>query len=574
MKQRRRLKLPAGLPVFAYLLLYGLLSASFLTRFPFVHSDEAWLAGLSRDMEAAKNLGITESFFDLKPRIPHALKLIFHVLQIGYIRIFGYNIQSLRLLSLTAGLICLFLLCRIGKELGGKWAGAALMVLTSLDTQFIYASHFARQEILLSISLLSCLLILIKCQGRPSSSQAAGLALITGLSTGIHPNSFLCASLCGCVMAGPAACSLAGRIRSLRPGGGPRPTDSPLSCTGQRGDRRFWSRVPAGNPLRLPKAITPLALYIFLTGALASLFVGISFHFDPGFFPGYFRYGEQEFELSSRASHRISQFLYYLQSIFRQESGTYYLPDLRLELILMAICALLLALSWLVLKTSAEKEAGVWRRRTQVLLLAAAGLGAGMVVIGRYNQTSILFFLLLGWAGAVQLFLLFESAGRKTAAWAALAFLLVSGYTQIVPWLRLPDYSFYLGQLELLVPSGARVIANLNTEFYFDQGVLRDYRNLPYLKEPGALENYIQENKIQYILLSDELDYIYENRPYYNVIYGNASFIKDLKAYCLSSCTVAGSFENPLYGPRIISLVNDPQHGAVTVYKVEDKGLR
>ena len=76
------------LPVIIYIIIYALYSASFLTRFPFVHSDEAWLAGLSRDMQAVGSFGVTEQFFDLKPRVPHALKLLFHALQMGYIHVF------------------------------------------------------------------------------------------------------------------------------------------------------------------------------------------------------------------------------------------------------------------------------------------------------------------------------------------------------------------------------------------------------------------------------------------------------------------------------------------------------
>ena len=44
---------------------------------------------------------------------------------------------------------------------------AGLMILVSLDMSFIYASHFARQEILLGISLLSCLFLLLNARVFP-----------------------------------------------------------------------------------------------------------------------------------------------------------------------------------------------------------------------------------------------------------------------------------------------------------------------------------------------------------------------------------------------------------------------
>ncbi len=512
------------IPILIYILFYGLISGAFLTRFPFVHSDEAWLAGLSRDMQTAGGFGVTESFFDLKPRVPHAVRILFHALQTVFIRLFGYEISSVRLLSLAAGLACLLILYYIGKRLGGAWIGAGLMILVSLDMSFIYASHFARQEILLGISLLSCLFLLLKCQGLPSPRQSLCLAALTGISVGIHPNSFLCAAVCGSVM----LCSC------------PRPHNRPL------------------------------ILYTCATGIFAALFIGISFLYDPRFIPNYFLYGEQEFELSRSASGRIAQFLYYFKSIFRQESGTYYIPDLRLELILIPIFLILLLLAWLFLKSSLDEDVVSWCSHTRVLLSAMAGLAAGMVVIGRYNQTSIVFFILLGWILVMQLLLLFGPAGRLLFIAAAMAGLLWNGSLQLTPYINMPAYDSYLEQLSRLVPRDAGVIANLNTEFYFDQGVLRDYRNLPYMASRRELENYLEINKIQYICFTDELDYIYENRPNYNVIYGNASFIKDLQSYCESDCTLVGTFENPMYGPRIISLLGTKEYASIRVYRVEE----
>ncbi|MEG0020453.1 MAG: 4-amino-4-deoxy-L-arabinose transferase, partial [Oscillospiraceae bacterium] len=52
----------------AYLLVYFCVGLIFLVDFPFVHSDEAWLGGLSREMLARGSLSVTEPFFDLKVR--------------------------------------------------------------------------------------------------------------------------------------------------------------------------------------------------------------------------------------------------------------------------------------------------------------------------------------------------------------------------------------------------------------------------------------------------------------------------------------------------------------------------
>jgi hypothetical protein len=57
-------------------------------------------------------------------------------------------------------------------------------ILLSLNIQFLYASHFARQEIILIAGLLGCGLLILR--GHP---LAAGL--VTGLCIGLHPNSFI-----------------------------------------------------------------------------------------------------------------------------------------------------------------------------------------------------------------------------------------------------------------------------------------------------------------------------------------------------------------------------------------------
>ena len=513
--------------IVTYLFFYALVSLSFLTRFPFVHSDEAWLAGLTRDMRAAGSFGVTESFFDLKPRVPHAIKLLYHALQMGYLGLFGDSIHSARLLSLTAGLVCLWLLWLTGKELGGKWMGMALMALVSLDLPFLYSSHFARQEIILCVSLVACVLVLLRCRGLPTYRHALLLAVITGMSVGIHPNSFLCAAVCGFAM---------------------------LACA-----MREKQKIPA---------LSRLLFCLCATGAFAAVFVAISFHFSPRFFPDYFRYGEQEFELSRSAAGRISQFFYFFQSIYGRENGTYYLPDLRLELILLALVLVLLGLALLVLRSSGEEDAVAWCGHTRVLLAAFAGLTAGSVIIGRYNQTTVVFFVVLGWICLIQLLLLFERSGRILTVLGLLLILPWNSYTQIRPFLDSPSYDGYLEQVASFVPRDEAVLANLNTGFYFEQGKLFDYRNLAYLKDQAELEGYIEKNKIRYIFYTDELDYIYENRPYYNAVYGNSGFIGELKEYCNTCCELAGSFENPVYGPRLTSLMGKADFATVKVYRV------
>lgn len=511
--------------VVIYLGAYGILSASFLCAYPFVHSDESWLAGLTRDMMDAGSFGVTESFFDAKPRVAHAIRILFHGLQMGYLSAFGYQIGAVRLLSLTGALACLSLVFLIGKTLKGTGFGIGLMALVSLDIQFIYASHFARQEILLCVSLGICLLLLLRSAASPSLPQSLILAGVTGLSIGLHPNSFLLAALCGFVMG----------IQVLAAKG---------------------------------KGLSSLLAYVAFTGLFALCFIGLSSWFHPHFLSDYFRLGQEEFELRSSASGRISEYYEFFKSIYNRESGTYYLPDLRLELTGFLFAGGLLLPAFFILRSSQEPEERLWCLHTRILASGLSGLFFGMLVIGRFNQLSIIFFLLMGWLLTGQLLLLFQRKGRFMMTAILLAALAYGSLLQIQKDASAPSYERYLGQLQQLIPGDQATIGNLNMGFHFDSGVLKDYRNLPYLDGFDALKQYVEENQIQYICISDELDFIYQNRPYYHVIYGNALFVKDLKDYCQLYCQPVGTIRNPQYAARIISLLQDPAYETVTVYQV------
>src|SRR5660398_71242 len=111
-----------------YIICYFIISLYTLTKFPFIHSDEAWLSGLTRNMMDNSNLGITETFYNLKPRFPHGIKILFHLLQMPFLVIFQYNVFSFRLLSLFFSCMSLiifyillkYIFCRDDEE-GMRW---------------------------------------------------------------------------------------------------------------------------------------------------------------------------------------------------------------------------------------------------------------------------------------------------------------------------------------------------------------------------------------------------------------------------------------------------------------------
>lgn len=507
-----------------YVLLYFLVNLSILTDFPFVHSDEAWLSGLTRNMMESGNLGVTETFFDLKPRYPHGIKSLFHLLQMPMLALFGYQVFSFRLLSLIFGCLSLMAFYFLLKYILGRGDGTSAWypllgtVLLSLDIQFIYAAHFARQEILLIFAML----LVIYALSRGSYTAAA---LVTGLSIGLHPNSFLLGTMAATILLS------VGRPR--------------------------WK---------------PFLTYSGITGAFALAFVLLSLSFDKHFFPHYLAYGNSEFDIGASPANKLAELPTFFLKIWHGVSGTYYVPQIRLQLLLFAI-TFVAALIYLMAGKARNKDGIV------CCIKGLAGILLGMVLIGRYNQTSILFlfplcYLLLlliieGFLGPANIFGSVNDRKNMTIGVLALVVGALSIY-QIAPWLSY-SYDDYLREIAKAVKPENKVLANLNSEYYFENGKLLDVRNLTYLKENKmSIGDYIKANEIEYILLSGEMDFIYSQRPVWNILYGNPRYMEELRDFVEQQCTLAHEFTDNTYAIRIPMYINSGRDFAVQIYKVKE----
>lgn len=505
MKTRRRLLI--------YTAVYISINLLFLESFPFVHSDEAWLSGLSRNILELGDFSATEAFFDLKPRYPHAIKLLFHAMQIVFIKLFGYRLFTFRLLSLLFGAACLPVFGSLCARLtGSEKIGLAAAVALSLDIQFIYAAHFARQEIIVLFLLLLTLWFIAGSSGR--RFLFAGLS--TGLCIGIHPNSFVV----GC--AGAAA----------------------IIC-GWLAQRKINWRS--------------LAQYAAVTATFAAVFVALSFSFDPGFPAHYLTYGS-EFEVDAPIGAKLAELIPYFQRLFYRVSGTYYTPDIRPQLILSVLLLLAGIIGCILIPSM--------RKRLLTPAGAMLGLLGGFVLIGRYNQPYVVFFFPVALLiGAVLLARL-----RGKAAIALILVGVVSGifsFAQIYPWLNAGSYSDYLAGISAAVPPDARTVANLNADYAFENGSLLDYRNLSFLRQNGlTLEEYIDSREVEYLVVSDELRLIHSLRPRWNGIYGNIDYLDELDALIDKRCEQVAAFTDNLYGVRIVRFQNGEESFNVRIYKV------
>lgn len=510
-----------------FLALYLIMNLYSLTSFPFVHSDEAWLSGLSRNIVEKGDFSVTETFFDLKERHPHAIKIIFHFIQILFLQILDYSIFSVRLISLCFGLFSLVITYRLALAMfNSKGLALTAATLLAVDVQFIYASHLARQEIILVFVLLLAMDYFRRNYHNQRYSTDLLLSSIIGLSIGIHPNSFIISLPLGLIYL---------------------------------------------YHLIFTKKLRPVNLLLYGTGVAiwASVFIFLSLSFDPHFPSNYALYGN-EFEVFNPISSKLGEIFYFYQKIFHQVSGTYYMPDIRLQFFLFAgllITALSLIISPPKKKGSLNSTSLPQKDDLVMLLLAITGVNLGIMLIGRFNQTSVIlqfpFFYLLA-AGLI--------AHLRKYKWGATLFLLFLALLINTSWNMAPlithSYAKYLGEIARVVQPTDRVVANLNTDYHFANGALLDYRNLAYLQKNGlSLAEYLNERKVQYIIYPEEMEIIYRERPRWNGMYGPPEYYSELQEFLQHDCELVHEFSDSWYGMRISEYMGT-RDWKVRIYKV------
>lgn len=507
-----------------FLTLYLIVNLYFLTSFPFVHSDEAWLSGLARNILEQGDFSVTETFFDLKERYPHAIKIIFHSIQILFINTLGYSIFSMRLISLSFGFFSLILIYRLAlvmfKSRGLALAATALL---AIDVQFIYASHLARQEILLVFVLLLVLDYFRRNLQNHSYSVDLILSSIIGLSIGLHPNSFIISLPLGLI---------------------------------------YLYHIIFTRKLR------SVNLLLYGTGLAiwASIFVFLSLSFDPNFLTHYALYGT-EFEVFNPLTSKTAEVFYFYQKIFHQVSGTYYMPDIRLQFFLFS-GILLTALGLIITPRRDEDFSNATSQDDfAMLLLTIIGVNLGIMLVGRFNQTSVVFQFPYFYMLVIALIARLEKSKCGVTLSVLFLALLINTSLNITP---LTDHSYdkYLKEIASVVQPTDRVLANLNTDYYFANGSLTDYRNLTYLQKNNlSLADYLTERGIQYIIYPEEMDIIYQERPRWNGMYGPPEYYPELQDFLTQNCRLIHEFSDSQYGMRIIEYMGS-RDWKVRIYQV------
>jgi len=519
--------------LYFYLGLYFLVNLLFLTAFPYVHSDESWLSGLSRHIVVTGDIGVTEPFFNAYERYPHAIRLLFHLLQAGFMQVFGYHIFTFRLISLlfSVGTLYFFYqLCR----LFCLSVGTALLatLLLSLDIQYLYASHLARQEIIILFLLLLALYQLISRIDTHRLTDDLWLGVIVGLGIGVHPNSLIVALTIG-------LCYLY---------------------------YIYQKKISSRN----------LALVVLVIGLFALLFIGLSLTMDRNYLAHYIQHG-QNFGVGDGLLGKWQGFLFFYRHLFSQFSIEYYMPNIRFQLIVFTLVLLLSLL--LVVKHRSDPR----YQQLKLPLLMVSGANLGIFTIGRYNVTSIVFIfplmylltaLLLEIIYPMQMLPLSEHQQsehkRKKKPLPGLLVLITAALT--LTGLQLPanPYSTYLSQIEAAIPGRPKILGNLNAEYAFADDQLIDYRNLQYLDELGiTFADYIAAQQIEVIIYYDELAFIAKNHPIYDVMYGDITPIfSEMTTFLAEHCEEITVFTDSSYGTNLAPLI-DAKPWPIHIFRVK-----
>jgi len=515
---------------YIYLSLYTIANLLTLTIFPMIHSDEAWLSGMSHFMLKKSSLFVTEPFFDLMPRTAHSMKALFHLLQNPYLIVFGNSIFSVRLLSLTFSIITLIALYLLFNTLfSWRLLALSLTIIASTQIQFIYASHFARQEIILVFILVVCYKLLTVYTNAPENSPSnrylIGLSMLIGLSISIHPNSFVIACMIGILL--------------------------------------------------LKYALTnhnykTILTYIGIIGAFALLNVSISFIYNPNFFNQYVTYGET---LSVNAPFfiRLQNLMNFFIKLYERIGATYYLPNLKVITIIFILLILYFIIYAIISRKTQLKTKmpipGITHIASDAILMTLSFIVATFI-IGRYNSTSIVFL----WLPFVLLLgaLLYQLQQKKALQYVLILTMLIysvsitiSAFNQFSK----NDYNHYLSEISSQLDSSSVVLGNLSAGFAFSDIPFYDIRNLAYL-DTMTVDDYINKNHINTIIYYEEYDYIHRN-PKWEILYeNNFSYYSALNDLLQNRGTLVYTLEDYYYGTRIINYSGD-YPWKVYIYKLD-----
>jgi len=301
-------------------------------------------------------------------------------------------------------------------------------------------------------------------------------------------------------------------------------------------------------------------LLILILGLFGIIYMSFSQALDPDFISNYMNFGADH-GVTRPFLIKLLKLPRFYEKMFFRISGTYYLPDIRLQLVIFAASFLLL-----IPVTLMVRKNRITILSLQVLML---GINAGMLLIGKYSPPSIIFIFLPGYLLTFTFIkLLFPSRNIFIGASLILTFIIaVFSMSQILPW-QTNNYNNYIQKIRNYIPENSRTLANLNSAFAFSYGDLYSYRDLAALNPEKEFRDYIYKHKIKYIMYPDELKIIFNERPVWNTMYGNIyPWYEEMMKFLQNECEELSSWNEPVFGMRITSYIGS-RDGGITIYRV------
>ena len=496
------------------ILIFFIINISFLTVFPFVHSDEAWLSSMTREVLEHRSFKVTESFFDLYKRTPNVQKSLFTSMQIVFLKLFSYSIFSFRLMSLFFAVFSLFMFYKLIKLKRKEFTAVVFTILLAINIEFIYASHFARQEIVLVFILIASLYFI-------ESNKYNKLYIILALSFFIHPNSYVIAFSVGIYL--------------------------------------IFIRKEIGNFKEI------FSKYIVFLSLAVGISLFLNFYVDSNFLYNYFNYGAS-LGVNSNFESRIYNFIMYFKKIYFSISGTYYIPNLKIYFYLFFISLFI----------------SLYKKVTYKYIILEISILFAFFLVGRNNTLYIVFLMpILILILEENIYSIFKNK-EKNKYYSNIivyknfkniiililtSFIVLNTYNNISNF-KYNDYNAYISTLREYIAKNSKVLCNLNAEYAFDNNSLLDYRNLNYLDENNiSVEEYIYKNNIEYIVLSDEMEYISKNKRW-NILYGDVSnYYNDLIKFIDEKTEYIAEFNSKDYGIRIVKYMGEDRWN-IRIFKV------
>jgi hypothetical protein len=315
-------------------------------------------------------------------------------------------------------------------------------------------------------------------------------ALITGLAIGIHPNSFII----GVVGAGLLTAQI---IKKDRP-------------------------------------IKDLFKYVIYTSLLAALYLFIGWLNDPEFLSKYMQFGAS-LGIDSEPISRVEGFYWFFYKLFNQIGGTYDLYNIKSDLFLVGI-SILIGIAYYKNKTAFN------------MLAVTSGILLALFLIGRYNQTSILF--LMPWYVIIFCEILKKNRLKTLVLYSVLSVYLL--YSNVITYYEnMPYYKSYATmrhEIDAYIPEDAVVLGNLNL-LEVKGKAFYDYRNLGFLNT--SFEAYVQSHNIDTILYHEEMDYLENTSPKWDFLYVDLWYLPEMRVFLETKCDLIATIENPAYAMRI-----------------------